>query len=103
MNKKDIQKEKDSLSAYPNQNLDRIAFPLPLTITFTRPRDKWQADDDRFFERVNEQAERMNESKDMRNFMQGEKFFDINRRLQEIDCVKRMIDQLRQTERGQRG
>ena len=45
----------------------------------------------------------MNESKDMRNFMQGEKFFDINRRLQEIDCVKRMIDQLRQTERGQRG
>ncbi len=93
------QKNPDSVLTYPNQNLDRIPFPEPLFITFTRPLDVWREEDDKFIQKIDSQILSM-QSTNQPNFNNAGKgalpkqFFDFSRKIQEMTFVKQKVQGL---------
>ena len=84
----------EGVSAYPNQNLDRIPFPETIFITFTRPLRVWQAEDLNFIRKIDEKITEMQKTTQMPNMGKHghpEKFFEITRKITEMTEAKKKV------------
>ena len=83
----------EGVSAYPNQNLDRIPFPETIYITFTRPLKVWQAEDANFIRKVDEKIAEMQNTNQvpMGKHGQPEKFFEITRKINEMAAARAKV------------